>query len=285
MPENINNKPETKNRKGNKPVPLFYWSSIKFEGQPRENYGDLLSKYLVEKISGRKVKWVHPKKQPWYKLDKTNYLAVGSILPHATKDSIVWGSGIIDRKHQIAEADFRAVRGPQTRKFLLNLGYQCPEIYGDPALLLPLYYQPKVEKKYKVGIIPHYVDYKLVSKMYERNNEVIVIDLLTDNIEATTDEILSCEIIISSSLHGIIVAHAYDIPAVWVKFTNNIFGDGIKYKDYFESVALPNYQPQFIREKVSSENFEYLFRKNPSLPTEEQMKELEEGLKRSFPFK
>ena len=84
----------------------------------KENYGDLLSKYLVEKISGRPVKWIHPKKQPWYKLNKKNYLAIGSILHHATKNSVVWGSGIIDQKHKVAQADFRAVRGPRTREYL-----------------------------------------------------------------------------------------------------------------------------------------------------------------------
>ncbi|MGA9590265.1 MAG: polysaccharide pyruvyl transferase family protein, partial [Salegentibacter sp.] len=158
-------------------IPLFYWSERKFSFKDKENYGDLLSKYLVEKISGRKVKFVQPKKQAWFKLNKINYLAIGSILPHATKNSIVWGSGIIDREHQIAKADFKAVRGPRTRKFLLDSGYQCPEVYGDPALLLPLYFNPdpKVEKKYEIGIIPHYHDYQSVFKMYAKN-EILVID-------------------------------------------------------------------------------------------------------------
>ena len=132
-----------------KKIPLFYWSSVKFENKPKENYGDLLSKYIVEKISAEKVKWVHPKKQPWYRFDKTNYLGIGSILAHASKNSIVWGSGIIDQNHPVEKADFRAVRGPKTRERLLALGYKCPEIYGDPALLLPKYFNPKVEKKYK----------------------------------------------------------------------------------------------------------------------------------------
>ena len=79
-------------------IQLFYWSEIKFIYKDKENYGDLLSKYLVENISGKKVKWVQPKKQPWYKIDKKNYLAIGSILPHASKNSIIWGSGIIDQR-------------------------------------------------------------------------------------------------------------------------------------------------------------------------------------------
>src|SRR5690606_27871931 len=101
-------------------------------------------------ISGKKVKWVHPKKQPWFKWDKTNYVAIGSIIHHSSKESIVWGSGIIDKQHPIEKSDFRAVRGPQTRKFLLDLGYDCPEFYGDPAILLPEYYNPEIEKTFKL---------------------------------------------------------------------------------------------------------------------------------------
>ncbi|WP_410503913.1 hypothetical protein [Flavobacterium sp. XN-5] len=33
-------------------------------------------------------------------------------------------------------------------------------MYGDPALLLPRYFNSKVEKKYKYGLVPHYNDYK-----------------------------------------------------------------------------------------------------------------------------
>ena len=131
-------------------IPLFYWSEIKFIFRKNENYGDLLSKYLVEKISGRKVKWVNPRKLPWYRLKKRHYLAIGSILHHASKQSIIWGSGIIDRKHNVPNADFRAVRGPQTRKYLKDLGITCPEVYGDPALLLPRYFKPEIKKKYKI---------------------------------------------------------------------------------------------------------------------------------------
>jgi hypothetical protein len=40
---------------------------------------------------------------------------------------------------------------------------------------------------------------------------------------------------VSSSLHGIIVAHAYGVPARWVRWRHDS-GDGIKYLDYFQSV-------------------------------------------------
>ena len=276
-----NPKPRTSN---NKPIPLFFWSERKFIFKDNENYGDLLSKYLVEKIAGRPVKFVHPKKQPWYKLNKKNYLAVGSILHHATKESIVWGSGIIDRKQKVAQADFRAVRGPRTREYLLDLGYQCPAVYGDPALVLPRYFNPQVEKKYELGIIPHYHDYKEVSETYKNEAEILVIDLMTLDVEAVTRKILECKKTVSSSLHGLIVSHAYGIPSVWVEFSKKLFGDGVKFNDYLESVKLDVYEPQFLNEKKTVEELENLTERFVPLPDLKILEHLQQNLLKSSPF-
>ncbi|MGY5850417.1 polysaccharide pyruvyl transferase family protein [Salegentibacter sp. F14] len=265
-------------------INLFYWSEIKFIFKKKENYGDLLSKYLVEKISGRQVKWVHPKKQAWYKWNKAHYLAIGSILPHATKDSIVWGSGIIDREHHVAPADFRAVRGPRTREFLQQLGYQCPAVYGDPALLLPEYFNPQVKKEYKIGIIPHYHDYKKAVELFESSPDIKVIDLMCMDVEEVTRQIMSCEKTLSSSLHGLIVSHAYRIPSLWIEFSDKIFGDGIKYPDYLESVELPVYDPPFVKEILTSEDIISLMGQYPLLPEAEKVRALQKGLIAACPF-
>lgn len=267
-----------------KKIPLFWWSEPRLMGKKKENYGDLLSRYLVERISGKKVEWVQPKKQPWYRLNKTNYLAAGSIIHHATRDSTVWGSGIIDRKQQIAPADFRAVRGPRTRQYLLELGYDCPEVYGDPALLMPEFYNPKIEKKYKIGIIPHYHDFKEVFEVYQNDPEVKVIDMMTLDVEAVTREILECEQTISSSLHGLIVSHAYDIPSIWVEFSDKLFGDGVKFADYLESVSLTVYKPKFLDHQYSSEGFIKLIKEFPASPQPENLKVLRVNLLNSCPF-
>ena len=268
-------------KKDNSPIPLFWWSEIKFTFKQKENYGDLLSRYLVEKISGKKVQWVHPKKQYWYKWNRTNYMAVGSILHHATGDSIIWGSGIIDRKHPVAAAEFRAVRGPRTRDYLLGLGYECPEIFGDPALLLPEFFNPETEKKYKMGVIPHYHDFKIAKEMFEGNGEVLVIDLMTMDVEEVTRQIMSCEKTMSSSLHGLIVSHAYKIPSVWVEFSDKLFGDGIKFADYFESVGLQVYSPPFLKKGEFSEK---PFEVSQKLPPMGQIENLKNGLMQTCPF-
>lgn len=266
-------------------IRLFWWNEIKLQGKSKENYGDLLGKYLVEKISGKKVVWCKPSVFSFYDFFNPIYVTIGSILTHVNKKCVVWGSGIISKEYAIKEARFLAVRGPQTRNHLLKLGLEVPEVYGDPALLLPYYYQPKIEKDYAIGIIPHYNDFKKVNDFYTDKPNVLLIDLMTNDVESTTNRILKCEKIVSSSLHGIIVAHAYGIPAVWQKFSNDVFGDDIKYQDYFESVGIPNYKPDMVADKMELDALNSLFYKKQLLPDQDVIKILCEGLMDVCPFK
>lgn len=217
-------------------VRLYWWQEKRANGL--ENYGDLLSKYLVEKISGKRVISVRHPSKVLYRRFLKHYLGIGSIISSANSNSVVWGSGIIKKNDNIRNAEFVAVRGPKTRDRILEVGFNCPEVYGDPGILLPDYYSPKIDKKYKIGIVPHYVDYQAINENLNQQQEIKVINLLTSNVEKTTDEILECEYIISSSLHGLIIAQAYAIPAIWVKFSNKLSGDNIKFYDYFESLNI-----------------------------------------------
>ncbi|AUP78184.1 polysaccharide pyruvyl transferase family protein [Flavivirga eckloniae] len=266
-------------------IRLFWWQGKRQDG--RENYGDLMSKYLVEKISNEKVKTVLNPSKRRYKYLLKHYLSIGSIVSYANKKSIVWGSGIIKNNDTIRNAKFLAVRGPLTRAGIIEKGFSCPEIYGDPALLIPCYYNKQVSKKYAIGIIPHYVDYEEVNKRFKDNDAVKVIDLLTYDVEKTTDEILECEQIISSSLHGVIVSHAYHIPALWVKFSDKLFGDDIKFYDYFESVGIAFKETISIPVKdLTVDTIEALFLQNKSVMTinPSLLKQRQEGLLKSCPF-
>lgn len=267
-----------------KKIRLFWWNEKILQGKPSENYGDALGKYLVEKISNKKVVFALPKKFSIFDWFMPIYVTIGSILSNVDYKCIVWGSGIIDKKQKIKKATFLAVRGPQTRAFLLNLGYDVPEVYGDPALLLPRYFNPKVEKKYEFGIVPHYNDYFLFKDFY-KNQNILLIDMMTNDVESKTKEFLQCEKIISSSLHGIIVAHAYGIPAVWQKFSNKVFGDDIKYQDYFESVHIPFYNPQIKNSLHDYSDMQGLFDKFPNLPERQIIEDLCNGLMNVCPFK
>jgi pyruvyltransferase len=123
-----------------------------------------------------------------------------------------------------------AVRGPKTREKIK--GCEVPEVYGDPAILLPDFYKPNKLSHHKVGFVPHYVDQLEMIKYKKLYKDFFLIDVRQDALK-TIDEICSCDLIVSSSLHGIIVAEAYGIPAVWIKLSDKLIGGNFKFNDYF----------------------------------------------------
>ena len=207
------------------------------------NFGDILTPYLIKKICGYSAIRV---KQPF---TRTTLLAVGSIIKLATHNTVVWGTGTArtsDKLH--ADAKYLAVRGPITRDLIVDNGGKCPAIFGDPGLLLPKYYNKQQTPKYDIGFLPHYVDYKEVNSWYGKDSSVKVIDIVDANIENVVNQMRQCRSIVTSSLHGNIVASAYGIPVTWVKFSNKLVGDGTKFRDFFSSVDV-SHQPTEIFEK------------------------------------
>lgn len=232
------------------------------------NFGDELGPYIIQKLSGMKIYQIPIPRSSLKlvlaylkgllfgiyslgivrKVFKTLVLngryiiSVGSIIGWGSGKRIVWGSGILFEDEKIDDGEFLAVRGKYTQERLRALGYRVPEVIGDPALLLPLLYKPDVTKKYELGFIPHHTQYEYFNKLL-KNTEIKVINLLND-IEVVLVEILECKSIISTSLHGLIVPHAYNIPALWYEYKDiQWHGENIKFWDYFSSVDIPLYEP------------------------------------------
>lgn len=225
-------------------IKLNYWAGHK-------NFGDELSPYLVEKISGKKVQYAHQKE-----LDKLT--AIGSIIDfnNIYSRSHIWGSGMLTKdfispyrmlplkkifRKSYYRARVYATRGPLTQERLKKFGFNCPDVYGDPAILLPKFYQPQLlEKKYKYGVILHQTHSKFIQKnnaLFE-DEEIRYISINREGhheIEEFVDEVCSCKFIFSSSLHGVVVAQAYGIPAQWLKFKELDIheDDSFKFHDYF----------------------------------------------------
>ncbi len=202
------------------------------------NFGDDINIPIMEALTGKKVVLY----RVLWKKKQENLLPIGSIVEKYTNEnSIVWGSGAINGIDRLKETPKQicAVRGPLTRQYLQKQGVECPEVYGDPALLLPQIYHPAQKKKYKLGIIPHYTDYDLphVRKFRESHPEVLFIQFRGyKNWRDVVDKILSCEQIASSSLHGLIISDAYQIPNVRIKLSDAIEGGDFKYDDYYLGV-------------------------------------------------
>ena len=226
------------------------------------NFGDLLGPYIYEKITKTKALHANPKLRQEY-----IYLTVGSIMSQANKKSIIWGSGIIKRNDRF-QKPFKtiSVRGPLTRQKFIQFGYPCPEIYGDPALLLPKIYTSDNKIKYQLGIIPHIIDYINIKKKYNIFTLNFNIKYSHKNIENVIDKLNQCQYTISSSLHGIIVSHAYNIPCLWVKFSNKLYGDDVKFYDYYLSIGIDNPKCLDLRNNTYSKEELVEFIKNAPQP-------------------
>ena len=211
-------------------LPLYYWNE-RWHGRTFVNFGDYLSLKLVERIVDAPVR-VYKKN---LKKTERKMLALGSLFYFANENDVIWGTGIsgksLDKnKYNFTNLDVRAVRGPLSRQFLMqNFGIECPEVYGDPALLTP-YLFPEFQRQknptYDYIIIPHYSEEHLFLKE-EWDNVVYP----TEPWDEVIKKILDSRFVISSSLHGVIVAEAYGIPARLLRITENepIF----KYRDYY----------------------------------------------------
>lgn len=204
------------------------------------NFGDNCSPFIVasllsdkEQLKAQKPDGRHPV-----------LMALGSILQRYPLDKcIIWGAGCMWAPHQAGKYPVKgtpklitAVRGPHTRRTLRRAGIACPSVYGDPGLLLPRIVKPSQQKKYRVGIVPHVIDYghDWVEK-WRGKPDVCIIDL-REPVHEVIEEITSCHVIISSALHGLVTADAYGIPSLWTKLSTKVLGHGFKFRDYFASI-------------------------------------------------
>lgn len=213
-----------------KKVNLHWWST---QNNGIENIGDFLSIVVCNYLLNKKGLSFNTE------IDEKKHLySIGSIIQGGAQNATIWGSGIKNGEEDISilmkktrKLDIRLVRGPKTREVLIKSGYDCPKKYGDPALIMPLIYTPKEKEKKEYIVVLHHAT--------ERNIDNNCITPLNDNYQDFIDIIYNSKLVISSSLHGIILAEAYGIPAILLtdKVTRNLF----KYDDYYQSTGRKNY--------------------------------------------
>lgn len=230
-----------------------------------ENWGDDINYYFLREIIKCPVVMFNHNPLA-FRLGLKNYLCIGSVIDMLCKpNSEVWGAGIIDGNKPLIVKPKKvyAVRGPLTRQKLLSEGVDCPEIYGDPALLTSLYYKPHVEKKYRYGFISHvsnknHIENLLVDgKKLSDCKDILVIDLRQYNHwHDIIDQICSCDAILSSSLHGLIISEAYKIQNVWIEFGQPLIGGHFKFHDFFLSVGRDRAYPLIIGTEVEEKSIQ-----------------------------
>lgn len=244
---------------------LYYWHS-------RPNAGDYFSYWLAKKLYKTVVA---DSLSP-------NLIITGSILDHKmlNNDTIVWGSGWHNKNLNATckitnKNNFKAVRGKLTaEKFGLdNIAL------GDPGLLASEFYTPKVcTNKKDYCLICHMLDYKQINAAYGKLIDVIPI--ATNDIEQLFDKINQYKLVLSTSLHGIIFAHSFGIPAVHVELNNVGSRDNFKFKDYYSVLDIPylNYNLTLDKDKDFSKFKKYLANSNKYLPSKQTILDIQNSL-------
>ncbi|MDR1694377.1 MAG: glycosyltransferase [Lactobacillaceae bacterium] len=246
-------------------MPVRIYTSV-----AENNLGDMLNYYLLE-FYGKAYLRAY--------IEDANLLAIGSVFDKIyvnkrlkkdlSKEVNVLGSGFISDFETYKSAkpktlkvfarklNILALRGKTSKQRCEDeLGKSFDNIpLGDPGLLANRLIDAKsVVKKYDVGIIPHYTDKK--SELFDRikleKYTAKVIDVSGDTLE-TLKEIAGCRVILSSAMHGLICADSFGIPNKWLEVSDNVFGGGYKFADYYSVFGIKNPEPIDLRKKQVSD--------------------------------
>ena len=172
---------------------------------------------------------------------------------------------------------------PPIEKGSSGAWHRMPRCIRRPcAVVASLLHPKKPSKTFRLGIVAHVCDEKIqiIRDFLCKGYDVIQISLSSyERWQDVVDQVCSCEAIVSSSLHGLVVADAYGIPNTWIEFSDLVIGLGFKFRDYFMSVNREILPPHFIH---SVEDLERLyFQEMVSRPIEIDL----EPLINSCPFK
>lgn len=221
------------------PIKLYWWQYAEKE---HGNFGDEITRLLIAKIFNKKTVWA-PSSQ-------CDIVGAGSIIDHVleTKGNnrpCLWGAGFIkESDSRIGEETFgiAALRGKLS---LSRADVTYPVALGDPGILASyLLDSAPVIKKFKLGLIPHYIDYEtdIVKKLRNLSTDLIVIDP-TQECQSVIQTISECEMILSSSLHGLIVADSLSIPNHRLIISDNLVDGEYKFLDYYSVYDNERYNP------------------------------------------
>lgn len=175
----------------------YYWRG-------KKNFGDLLTPLLINHFCHLPTEWVSP--------EDSHLVMVGSLLEHLpwTYRGVIAGCGVLHEGSDLAfpYANILAVRGPLTAS---KIKYrQSIKVFADPGLIADELI-PNQDKEYNLGIIPHWSDKTLeVNPLFLKYDPKII--RVTDDPLIVIAQIAKCKKIVSSSLHGIILADAFGIP-------------------------------------------------------------------------
>ncbi|MBK5971202.1 hypothetical protein CCR91_21155 [Thiorhodovibrio winogradskyi] len=158
-------------------------------------------------------------------------------------------------EHQIpplTRSRILALRGKLSASTLARHTGPIPDIpLGDPGFLLPtILGVARSAPAFELGVVPHYVDkFHPTVTAFRTNSSITVLDIQT-NPKSFLQQLAHCRCVISSSLHGLIFAEALGIPNAWVVFSDQIAGNGFKFRDWFSVCGDCPSQPIRVRQPL-----------------------------------
>jgi len=211
----------------------------------RGNFGDELGPYLVDALFGLRVEWAEP--------EACEIVTVGTVIDMMLSSKrenrpALWGSGLfLTASGTISAGEFEiaALRGQLTRERIADLDSEVA--LGDPGLLAHVLVETLPRKDHALGIVPHFLDAELPPVAQLRTRPGVTIIDVTKPAPDVVRDIARCHYVLSSSLHGLVVADSIGTPNAYVPLSNDPrIGGPKKFLDYYSvftdparQVALP----------------------------------------------
>jgi len=223
-----------------------------------QNMGDLLNELLIRDVFNQELKRHNPASSELscigsgmdcFMSSNRVYPAWYSMALRARSmftpwENNVWCTGFIFKETQdrpfIRKMNFRAVRGEMTKSRVEKIiGKKLDIPTGDGGILAPYLFSKPIPKKHAVGVIAHFheQEHPAFKRVLEAHKDSVFINLRDDPLTVVR-QIAECEIVISSSLHGLIVADSFGIPSQWIEVTDVLKGDGFKFYDYYSAFGV-----------------------------------------------
>lgn len=270
-------------------VKIFSASIGKEFGQTVENFGDNLMTDILRSLFSVEAVYV--------KAAEAELIGVGSIIDayyrkrggkkfeflrkRPWRTLHVWGAGFMSAGTPALwpqQIEYHAVRGELSKS---RVAPNNDIALGDPAILLPLIWPKKNAATSEVTIIPHFATYRNFMDRYAASlpRHWRILNLLGSPWEIS-EAISRADLVVSSSLHGLIVADAYGVPSIWMEPHGKIKGDGFKFADYFSFRGAPIEGPVDLDSLLKSPKGIAKTACVPASPSDETI----DRLIRSFPF-
>ncbi len=216
-------------------LPVYWW-----DGHP--NFGDALTPWVLARYG---IVAVHTP------ISSARAVGIGSLVDQLPDDftGTIWGSGLLrETDRHLPGATALAVRGPLTRD---RLGLSDDEVaLGDPGLLVGRHLLRRQER-WQLGVVPHGLHHadEALGRL-ARGDGVRAVDVRSTP-SVVMGQVARCGAVLTTSLHGLIVADALGIPAAWTQRQPLLWGQDFKFRDY-EAVVSPGRSREVVLEATMS---------------------------------